>query len=373
MIQSGTLCLLVASSMLAGCAGGNSKSPAAVPGSVASKDDPTPESLARPKEPAKPIAAVHEYTAGESTPIHSACFSHDSTECFLAIGTKVEIRSTLSWEPRQTLAGHRNHIRRIRISSDGKLLATAGDDGLIQIRVKSPADDRWEIDQTIFLPAPANRVEWSPDDRWLAVGLAVPNISQSIQLYDVKNWQLERSFDVPFTPNTFAFSNDGSWLAAGGINSGEKSEPCQVYVWNTRTWTAPQVMVGHLHGVEAIAFAANGNEFYSTGADAAVLHWSMETGIARPVTRLPFSGTSLSMLDDTRFAIVSWHFADLGILDLRDGSIVARMEGHPETHKAVMRDVVVSNDRNWAISCCNENRGLGTGSAKLWRLPALGK
>lgn len=375
MFQYRMLGLVLAISMLHGCTDGKSKSSTVAPTlpAAASKNAPTPESVAASVDSAKPISAVHEYMAGEGTPINSACFSHDSMECFLAIGKKIEVRSTLTWQLHQTLAGHRNNIRRIRLSSDGTLLASAGEDALIQIRAKLPTVERWEVDQTIFLPAPANRVEWSPDDRWLAVGLSVPDISQTIQLYDIKNGELDRSFKVPFIPNTFGFSRDGTWLAVGGINAGEKTESCQIYVWNTATWNTPRIMVGHLHGIEAIAFAADGSEFYSTAADAAVTHWSMETGISRTITRLPFSGTSLSMLDDARHAIISWHFANLGILDLKAGSIVARMEGHPESQKALMRDVVVSNDRRWAISCCNDNRGLGTGNAKLWRLPSLKK
>ena len=323
--------------------------------------------LNRIKLQRKPLSAVHSLTADNNLPIHSACLSRNGDTCFLAIGSKVEVRSTKSWDVQQVLAGHRGVVNRIRLSPDGQRLASTGTDSFVQIRKVS--GDRWETDQTLFLPGVGYRVEWSPDGRWLLVGLSSPDML----VYDTKSWELAHKFTVPFIPNTFSFSSDGRWLTTAGINLGEPSQPSQIQIWDTSTWKDPKLLTGHTHGIEAVAMTGDGKRFYSTSADSEVLEWTVASGTPRKIRNLPMSGTSLSLLPDPRLAIVSWHFANLGILDLSDGTIVATLDGHPEGQNVLMRDVVVSHDGQWAVSCAVADVGRGVGNVKLWRIGQAGK
>lgn len=323
--------------------------------------------LSRIKLQRKPLSAVHSLTAGNNLPIHSACLSRNGDTCFLAIGSKIEVRSTKSWDVQQVLEGHRGVVNRIRLSPDGQRLASTGTDSFVQIRKVS--GDRWETDQTLFLPGVGYRVEWSPDGRWLLVGLSSPDLL----VYDTRSWEIAHRFTVPFIPNTFSFSSDGRWLTTAGINLGEQSQPSQIQIWDTTTWKDPKMLTGHTHGIEAVAMTGDGKRFYSTSADSEVLEWSVATGLPRKIRNLPMSGTSLSLLPDPRLAIVSWHFANLGILDLSDGTIVATLDGHTDGENVLMRDVVVSHDGQWAVSCAVADTGRGVGTAKLWRIGQTGK
>ena len=112
----------------------------------------------------------------------------------------------------------------------------------------------------------------------------------------------------------------------------------------------------------------DGAHFYSTAADSQLLEWSSTKGSPRRIRHLPMSGTTLSLLADPNLAIVSWHFANLGIVELATGELVCTTEGHPEGNKSLMQDVVVSGDGQSAISCAIDELGKETGSVKLWRI-----
>jgi len=333
-------------------------------GLVTSSADGT---LARIPLESSTLTTTHQYKATDEA-IHSACFNSSNEYCFVAVGSNIEVRSTETWKVLQTLKGHRAVIQRVRVSPNGKWLASSGEDALLCIRTLQGND--FEIDRTLFLPSRAHRLEWSPDGRWLLAGTA----AREIVVIDTESWEIAHTFNVPYIPNTFGFSRDSRVIASAGINTGNPTAPCQVQVfdmsaWKQSMWSDPKTGQGHTHGVEGIAMLPKGDRFYSVSADSQLLNWKSDTVTNQKLRNLPMSGTSISLLPDPRYAITSWHFANLGVIDLTDGSFALQTEGHAgDGDKPLMRDVVVSNDGQWALSCAAADLGLGAGSVRLWRI-----
>lgn len=325
--------------------------------------------LRRALVPSNQLILMHKIEGLEKQQTRSACFSGDAEECFVANGRSIEVRSTQSWEIKQVLEGHRDTIHRIRLSRDGKTIASTGADKLVQLRTKNTAQDPWVIDRTLFLEAPGRRLEWSPDGRWLIVGLSI----QQFDVYDTATWEAVHRIKLPYIANAFAFSNDSKTLYTAGFTPAQSTYPSAIQIWDTQTWKDPRMSQGHRNGIESIAMAPDGKSLYSTGADSMLIRWAADSGQTFPIRFLPKSGSTLSLLNNSRFAIASWHFANLGIVDLLDGKIVTETEGHTDSNEAIMLDVMLSNDGRYAVSCSVSNRDTGNGSVKLWRFGAFNR
>ncbi len=75
---------------------------------------------------------------------------------------------------------------------------------------------------------------FSPDSRWLAVGVGGPHnyavdAPQKVMVFDVAQRKEHRSFATPTQVNAVAFSADGKLLAAAGHNG-------TIWLWDTSSW-----------------------------------------------------------------------------------------------------------------------------------------
>lgn len=320
--------------------------------------------LRRLKTPSRQIPALQRQTASENQPIRSACFNREGDQCFVAIGRDIEIRSTSNWELKQTLRGHRDDIQRIRMSPDGKTLTSTGNDAFVQVRTWDDAKASWNLDRTLFLPAAAHRLEWSPDGRSIVVGFATYNFL----VYDTATWQVSHKLSLEYIPKVLRFSPDGKLLMSAGHNPSQPGAECVIQQWDTRTWNSPKSFKGHRTSVEDIAFVSDGQTMFSTGDDGQVLRWSLANGTSELAAKLPMSGIAIKSMQNPRYALVSWHFGNLGIIDTANGKLVIESEGHTEIPEAVTSDLVISNNGELAVSCCASRQGTGTGVVKLWQI-----
>ena len=318
--------------------------------------------LGRIRLKSKALSPVHQWTAAKGTPIRSACLSPKGDMCFIAVDRKIEVRSTKSWEVVQELSDHRGFVARVRISPDGKWLASTGSDAFVQIRSKT--DDVWDIDRTLFLPSFGNRLEWSPDGRWLLVGTLAPEF----HVIDTKTWEIVHKLAVPFLVSSFSFSSDSRHVLMSGMLIGDPADLCPLQIWDTTTWTDPKTFFGHRHATQEAMISDDGERFYSTSGDSQLLEYSSSKGLLRRIRHMPSCGTTLSRLPAPNLAIISWHFSNIGVIDLTNGELVASTDGDGAEEKALIQDVTVSGDGQWAISCAQDDLGRGTGSVKLWRI-----
>jgi WD40 repeat protein/serine/threonine protein kinase len=185
----------------------------------------------------------------------------------------------------------------IRSSPDGEILATIGDEPMIDVavdptgRLLAIAEDgfathlisteSWELAQTL-LPEEEhaadseaahviNQILFSPDGSLLAVGYA----NGCMALWDVKEYKRIHHW-VPNTPSEFAgvciaFSPDGRTVASGGSRA-------QVTIRDIESGEVVNTLVGHERAVYTLAFSPDGSRMVTSSRDQSVRLWETSSG-----------------------------------------------------------------------------------------------
>src|SRR5262249_43349738 len=146
-----------------------------------------------------------------------------------------------------TLAGHRAPVWAIAFGPQGKLLATASDDG--QVKLWDPATAK-EV-RTVRYPENEEKgsfraVAFSPDGKRLVTGTRDGRVTV---------WDTDTGKPIFTTDKghagvvvSVAFSPDGKMIASG---SGDKT----VKLWDADTGLPQQTLEGQLGGIYSVAFA----------------------------------------------------------------------------------------------------------------------
>ena len=162
------------------------------------------------------------------------------------------------------LSGHPTAVWAVDVSSDGKLAATAGYDGLVKV---------WDL-QSRKLKADLKQhkgwvrsLAFSPD----GARLASAGEDGKVFLWNTKDGKAAVTVEAHKGPATaVAFSPDGKTFVTGGGDN-------LVKVWNAADGTAIQTLAGHEDTIWSIAYSPSRSQFVSTGADRTVRVWSAET------------------------------------------------------------------------------------------------
>ncbi len=112
----------------------------------------------------------------------------------------------------RTLAGHKGVVFSVTFSKDGRLLASAGDDG--QVKIWDVATGR-ELRSLPYEHSSFPTLAFSP------VGhlLAVPSADRTVKLWDADSGQLVRKFEGHENRvNAVAFNADGTQLVSGSVD-----------------------------------------------------------------------------------------------------------------------------------------------------------
>ncbi|MBC7930516.1 MAG: hypothetical protein H7Z38_08095, partial [Rubrivivax sp.] len=169
--------------------------------------------------------------------------------------------------------GHASQILSAAFSSDAKLLATRGADGV----------KLWDIATgrmlRTFAPAQeiGSNVAFSPDDRSVAWGYKG---EQKLEVRDLVRGELK--LNLAGTPSVsgihhIAFSADGGMIAAANADR-------TVTLWDARKGVALRVIKGFPAPVTAVAFSADGTRLTTTAEDlsgraaGAIGVWEVATG-----------------------------------------------------------------------------------------------
>ncbi len=173
----------------------------------------------------------------------------------------------------QRLEGHTAAVWDVSFAATGGLLATASDDGTVQL---------WTVSRpTPALEAPGQGYVWSvafsPQGRTIATGSA----DRRARLYDATQGTLLHTLEGHRdTVGDVAFSPDGTLLATASFDS-------TVRVWEVGTAALRHTLAGHANFVRSVAFSPDG-ELLATGSyDQTVALWDPRTGTRLGTLRGP--------------------------------------------------------------------------------------
>jgi WD40 repeat protein/flagellar biosynthesis GTPase FlhF len=184
-----------------------------------------------------------------------------------------------------TLKGHTKDVWSVAFSSDGRSLASGGDDGLIKVwDFEAQASEQLPVEH----PTSVRSVATSPDGKTFATGAG-----RLVKFWDASTHKELASFeDFGEAVWSVAFSPDGRVLAAGG-----QGKVVKLWDVTSRQRLLPD-LVGHTGTVTSIAYSPDRRLLATASRDSTVKLWDASTheelatlgGYHKPVLCAAFSG-----------------------------------------------------------------------------------
>lgn len=256
---------------------------------------------------------------------------------------------------------HSSTIRRPRgvwataVSSDGRLIASGDDSGLVQIWDSSSHE---QIGQAGKHNKIVTSVCFSPDSRFLVSG----SLDGTVRMWNCDTGQAIGSPLLGHTDEVYSVCTDGQRIVSGGSDG-------TIHIWSygTHQLSGQPINVGRT--VLAVALSNDGR--IGAGVGNNVYIFDIETrqevasmkGHTEPVRTVAFSP------DGSRIASGSTD-KTIRIWDIQTGKQMQRLDGH----KHSVRSVAFSSDGPWIVSGSDDKtiRVWGSVNGKLIGLPLIG-
>jgi WD40 repeat protein len=198
---------------------------------------------------------------------YAVAFSPDGRWLAASERSVVRLWDTAKYQSR-ALEKHTGLVPRIAFSSDSKVLATSGHDGLVHLWDPVAATLQASLE---WIAPGAPGIDFSPNGKFLAVASG----DGTLRLWDLTTRKLRVLGDLPGGAlRATAFSPDGKWIAAGGDGP-------TVILYDVGSGH-PRMLPGHAEGgTAAIVFSPDGKALAAGGTDGNVRFWDMASGELR--------------------------------------------------------------------------------------------
>ena len=211
-------------------------------------------------------------------------------------------------KPIKELAGHKEWIQALALSSDGKRLASGDDQGVIIVWDLSTGKEiqRWQCKHWVRSLAIA------PDGKTVAASQHVPSrnkvvVPPSFHFWDADTGKMKMDLtkEISGGMSTVAYSPDGKWLAMCRGNLELEGPTGKVTLLDPSTGKKIRELTPpHTRGATDLAFHPDGKHLFSSGRDQLVKIWQLEDGkLVRDLGKFVDRGfwiTSISISPDGR-------------------------------------------------------------------------
>ena len=241
---------------------------------------------------------------------------------------------------------HDAAIRSIAVSLDGGLLASAGEDGNVQL---------WNPNTETLLNVLRGHtdkvldVAFSPDGTLLASA----SEDNTIRLWDPNLATLQATLkDHTDNVLSLAFSPDGTLLVSASADG-------TVRVWNPNTHTLQETLTEHTNSVLSVTFNQDGSRFASASTDGTVQVWDTNTYTSQaydhetPVLSIAFSPVREILASGSSDGAVR-------LLDLGMKKVIAKLG-----HESPVRNVAYSPDGSMLFSTSED------GNMRKWEITSV--
>ncbi len=195
--------------------------------------------------------------------IRSVAFSPDGKMLASASSDEtIRLWDVASGESRRELKGHTNRVRNVVFSPDGKMLASGSEDETIRLWEVASGESRRELKgHTNWV----NSVAFSPDGKMLASASS----DQTIRLWEVASGESRRELKGHTSSvNSVAFSPDGKMLASGSSDQ-------TIRLWEVASGESRRELKGHTSYVYSVAFSPDGKMLASGSFDNTIRLWDL--------------------------------------------------------------------------------------------------
>ncbi|NIM15632.1 MAG: NACHT domain-containing protein [Candidatus Aminicenantes bacterium] len=262
------------------------------------------------------------------------------------LGTGVPEVDTMRLSPVFVDQGHKDIIRTVAISKDGRFMVSGSDDKTVKV---------WDLESGHLIKTLEGHVHYvlsvfiSPDNRWIASGSS----DHTVKLWDLENGHLITTFQGHKDwVNSVFISPDDRMIVSGSSDQ-------TVKLWDLDSGQLIKTLEAHNHAVLSVFVSPNTRRIVSGGDDKTVKVWDLGNGCLIKTMKCHENNVwSIFITPDNRSIVSSGDDKMVKLWDLENGHLIRTLEGHEDW----VRSVFVSPNNRWMVSGSDDK------TVRLWDL-----